>query len=90
MPAPSERTWDLDGSTTEIDDTLNIGAAFMMMALGQLVLLFTFWFSVWPHAFGIPRDVRIVTMLGGFFTAAAVLGIYWGLQQLLEQTTERA
>lgn len=83
MSTPGERTWDLDGSA-EMDETLNTGAAFTMMALGQLVLLFTFWFSVWPHAFGIPRDVRIITMLGGFFSAAAVLGIYWGFQHLLE------
>jgi hypothetical protein len=83
MSAPNERTWDLDGST-ELDRTLDTGAAFTMMALGQLVLLFTFWFSVWPHAFGIPRNVRILTMLSGFFTAAAVLGIYWGFKQLVD------
>jgi hypothetical protein len=86
MSAPNDRTWNLDGSAAEIDDAVDTGAAFTMMALGQLVLLFTFWFSVWPHAFGIPRDLRIVTMLGGFFTAAAVLGIYWGFQQLVDTT----
>jgi hypothetical protein len=86
MASPNERTWDLSGSSTELDNTLDTGAAFTMMALGQLVLLFTFWFSVWPQAFGIPRDIRIVTMLGGFFTAAAVLGIYWGFQHLVTES----
>ncbi|WP_435333766.1 hypothetical protein [Haloarchaeobius sp. TZWWS8] len=85
MATPNKRFGD-DHATLEA--TTNTGAAFVMMMLAQLVLLFTFWITLWPTAFGIPQDVRLITALVGFFTGAAVLGLYEGLKILLQQTSD--
>ncbi|WP_435359195.1 hypothetical protein [Haloarchaeobius sp. DFWS5] len=85
MATPSKRFGD-DQVTLEAN--VDTGAAFVMLMLAQMVLLFTFWITLWPTAFGIPQDVRLMSAIGGFFTGAAVLGLYGGIRTLMQQTVE--
>jgi cytosine/uracil/thiamine/allantoin permease len=70
---------------TDAESTVDDGSAFVAMAIGQLIVLMVFWIAVWPTAFGIPREVRMATMLGGLLVAPAAIGMYWGVQQLSEE-----
>jgi hypothetical protein len=85
MATPSKRFGEED---VKLEASVDTGAAFVMMMLAQMVLLFTFWITLWPTAFGIPQDVRLVTAIGGFFSGAAVLGLYGGIKSLMAQAVE--
>ena len=85
MAIPSKR---FDDNDMKLEASIDTGAAFVMLMLAQMVLLFTFWITLWPTAFGIPQDVRLMAAIGGFFTGAAVLGLYGGIKTLMDQTVE--
>ncbi|WP_267640616.1 hypothetical protein [Haloarchaeobius amylolyticus] len=85
MATPSKRFGD---DEVTLEASVDTGAAFVMLMLAQMVLLFTFWITLWPTAFGIPQDVRLMSAIGGFFTGAAVLGLYGGIKTLMQQTVE--
>jgi len=72
----------------EVERDIDTGAGFVMLSLGQVILLFTCWITIWPSAFGVPETGVLVPAIGVGFGVASLVGFYFGFRALMVPAEE--